>query len=90
MKTVDDILRSEALTSSRASDRTADASVSEQTTARLMAGLEAREARLRGELRELKDGAYNPREHPARRAKLAALLARTTRRLRELKQTRLL
>jgi hypothetical protein len=84
------IFQSEAERSSRASDEAAGASVSERTRARELHRLEAQADRLSGELAALKDGSYNPREHPSRRARLASLLAHTNKTLRNLMQRRLL
>lgn len=90
METIGKIFQSEAQRSSQASDEAAAASVSERTRARELHRLEAQAERLRFELAALKVGSYNPKEHPARRARLASLLANTNRTLRNLKQGRLL
>lgn len=89
MKTVGEVLRSEPEASSRASDDAAEGSLGDRTRARELHRLEVLAIRLSGELAALKDGSYNPREHPSRRAKLATLLRNTEQRLYNLKQRRL-
>jgi len=90
MKTIGEVLRSEPEASSRASDDAAQGSVSDRARARELHRLKQMADRIRGELAELKDGSYNPREHPSRRAKLAALLSNTEESLFNLKQRRLI
>lgn len=90
MDTIGRVLSSGAERSERASDerrRQADAKHDRKSQVRI---LEERIARLRRELAELKNQDYNPREHPRRRAKLAAQLSFAERSLFEKRQERLL
>ena len=90
MDTIGRIFRSEAERSSRANDEATPASASELALAREIDRLTDQAAGIRLELVLLKIGAYNPRNHPARRAKLVSRLREIERLLLEHNQRRLL
>ena len=90
MDTIGRIFRSDAERSSRASDEATPASSSELARAREFDRLTDKAGAIRFELAVLKTGEYNPRAHPARRAKLVSMLRTIERELLEHKQRRLL
>jgi hypothetical protein len=90
MDTIGRIFRSEPQANSRASDEATPASASELARARAVDRLTDQAGAIRFELAVLKTGEYNPRAHPARRAKLVSMLREIERKLLEHKQRRLL